>query len=224
MQSQQKQTAWWTWKTHRLPSLFFLAEIINDSSIKTNWGQVMTRRKRKKRRNPVSSKLGTGRSGLAWTHISWVTLGFVPSCLWVSSVFSLVRWKYWVKNQSQALVQNLGMVFVSWGSRDKEPRPGGLRRTEMYALPVWRLWSRIERLVGVPPPEAPGNDPSAPPPVSRGGHPAFPLLRLHLHLSISASVFSCLLAWVLLCSKFPPLIGTPVVLSYSPSHLSMTSS
>jgi len=50
MQSQQKQTAWWTWKTHRLPSLFFLAEIINDSSIKTNWGQVMTRRKRKKKK------------------------------------------------------------------------------------------------------------------------------------------------------------------------------
>ena len=47
----------------------------------------------------------------------------------------------------------------------------------------------------VPPPKAPGNDPSVPLPASRGGCPSSSLLGLQLHLSISAPVFSCLLAF-----------------------------
>lgn len=75
-------------------------------------------------------------------------LGYVTSSLWVSSVFSSVKWKCWVRNQSEALFQNLGVVFISWSCHGKEPHTGRLKTAEIYSLPVWRLQSGIEVLAG----------------------------------------------------------------------------
>ena len=149
-------------------------------------------------------------------------LGDLGFCAFLSLGLLCFLIKYWVKTQSQALFQNLGIVFVSWGSRDQQPHTGGLKRTEMYALPVWRLQHGVEGLEGRAPSQGSRERSFR---ASSSFSWWLPILVTARFAAAPLNLCSRLLVpSCLLCSKFPPLIGTPVILSYSPFHLSMTSS